>query len=725
LATSVGVSAQQPEVVASANPKSLVVELQQSKGRSLSDRLELYSGIVMKYAGISSMRPKMSAEAGLDLYLAVNNCLSSVQSEGPAASALLPSVIQIWNQTSDSELKRNCLKAASSIAPLDPRTSSLISQALVDNDPAIILDACVCIVIGHIDSIQFAPKLHRLVLSSGKTSYLAYQALGQTNAFDAQYGDEILSELLAHIDELSLDQSAALFSHLTKNGIASDHLISQIGDILAKENRPYVRYAAICSTASITRGLENHAMQMLLDEWNEEDWDDATIKAAQNAIVNLSSANHKANNEIFERTLVHGKLTAKLAIAMAMRQLHPIVSEKVSSALLAAYRDEASSDEMNYRYLTIFADAICSIKQDNLKIAPSVLHLMHLSSDSEDEGSDFLFPSALRILCASGIPKDKKERRYIWSMACRLLAQSNAETITVGAKTFESLPEYWSESVPLLVGKLKEAEVRGGLGTADHQVNHQHGTGWDYNLGSDVYGEVIKVLKNMGAASVPALPVLEQYGRMPDGAILESVRMEARSAVTVILGKTGREVNFDTWILRPNQASSGRSAELIDRVNGNLTDVYGKEWLYGSGSGQITVFIFADIYCPCVRAYTLRIRQFCKKWNSKNVQVIYLFPSKRENLKDIQSFAKRENLPGVVAKDGMQRLAKTFNAEKTAQTIIVDKNGLIRYNGAFDDNIYKPEMVKYRWAGNVVTCLMQGVSFKVNSSLPDSCDLVY
>lgn len=110
----------------------------------------------------------------------------------------------------------------------------------------------------------------------------------------------------------------------------------------------------------------------------------------------------------------------------------------------------------------------------------------------------------------------------------------------------------------------------------------------------------------------------------------------------------------------------------------------------------VTAWVFVDVTCPCVKAYTSRLQALQKSFAPRKVRFVYVFSQPRETVAQALQFAKAQGYNGVVVRDTSQSLLRVFDAPSTTQTYVTDRNGVLRYKGRIDDSTYAPQSVKSR-----------------------------
>ena len=120
----------------------------------------------------------------------------------------------------------------------------------------------------------------------------------------------------------------------------------------------------------------------------------------------------------------------------------------------------------------------------------------------------------------------------------------------------------------------------------------------------------------------------------------------------------------------------------------SLTDVDGRpvEW---TDNAEVRVFCFLGVECPVARFYAARLNELAKKYADQKVVFLGINSNQHDSLSDLQKFAKDLGLGFRQIKDANQGIARIFGATRTAEIVVVDRQGHVSYRGRVDDQ-YAP-----------------------------------
>ena len=128
---------------------------------------------------------------------------------------------------------------------------------------------------------------------------------------------------------------------------------------------------------------------------------------------------------------------------------------------------------------------------------------------------------------------------------------------------------------------------------------------------------------------------------------------------------------------------------------------------------QVVVIFFSCNHCPYVRAWEDRIIQIQADYAGKNVQFIAInandaqkypedgFPKMKERARE-----KDFNFPYLY--DEIQNIARAYHAQCTPEFFVFDRDRILRYHGALDDNFDDPGAVKNKYLQDALEAVLAG-----------------
>lgn len=169
---------------------------------------------------------------------------------------------------------------------------------------------------------------------------------------------------------------------------------------------------------------------------------------------------------------------------------------------------------------------------------------------------------------------------------------------------------------------------------------------------------------------------------------------------------------------QPEQKAEGMQ---IDQKVPPLTvkDINGKSITLPDGKPR--VLFFANLTCPCVKAYDERMKAVHKKYAAKGIEVAYVFSDASDTVPHIRELVANKEYPWRNIVDNDQKMMRLFNVEATTETILIDGKGNLRYHGRVDDNIYEPEKIQSRDLDNAINAVLAGKEVPVKEARALSC----
>jgi thiol-disulfide isomerase/thioredoxin len=141
---------------------------------------------------------------------------------------------------------------------------------------------------------------------------------------------------------------------------------------------------------------------------------------------------------------------------------------------------------------------------------------------------------------------------------------------------------------------------------------------------------------------------------------------------------------------------------------------------------DVVVLVFLANHCPVVTAYEDRIIDFANDYKGKSLKVVAVAVNDidQDRLPGIKQRVKDKGYNFVYGYDGSQKLGKAYGATNTPQFFVFDKDRVIRYTGAMDDNQNEAKVTK-KYLRDAVDALLKGESVEVAETRPVGCGIQY
>lgn len=132
---------------------------------------------------------------------------------------------------------------------------------------------------------------------------------------------------------------------------------------------------------------------------------------------------------------------------------------------------------------------------------------------------------------------------------------------------------------------------------------------------------------------------------------------------------------------------------------------------YKSAKGFIVVFTCN--HCPFAKKYEDRINELAKNYKSKGYILLAINPNDpavepTDSFELMQKRAKEKGFVFPYLFDEGQKIFPQYGATKTPHVFLLDKNRVVKYIGAIDDNVDSADEVKEKYLENAIAALESG-----------------
>ncbi len=125
------------------------------------------------------------------------------------------------------------------------------------------------------------------------------------------------------------------------------------------------------------------------------------------------------------------------------------------------------------------------------------------------------------------------------------------------------------------------------------------------------------------------------------------------------------------------------------------------------------IIIFTCNHCPFAIKYEDRLNDIANRYGALGYQLIAINPNDPEvqpadsyELMKVRAEEKGFTFPYLI--DEGQKIYPQYGATKTPHVYLLDKNRVVKYVGAIDDNVNNPEEVEERYLENALLSLENG-----------------
>jgi len=156
--------------------------------------------------------------------------------------------------------------------------------------------------------------------------------------------------------------------------------------------------------------------------------------------------------------------------------------------------------------------------------------------------------------------------------------------------------------------------------------------------------------------------------------------------------------------------------------NFSLPDLQGRTRHLSDQLGQIMVLNFWSAECPWVQRVDESLRHLRSTWPP---DVVYwpIASNVNESHEEIATAAALREMP-IVLLDGEQSVADLYGAVTTPHFFVVDREGILRYSGAYDDVSFRQRDATRSFLEQAVTALLVERQPDPTETAPYGCALV-
>lgn len=157
----------------------------------------------------------------------------------------------------------------------------------------------------------------------------------------------------------------------------------------------------------------------------------------------------------------------------------------------------------------------------------------------------------------------------------------------------------------------------------------------------------------------------------------------------------------------------------VDGRELSIADVAGKKG---------TLVLFSCKHCPWVKAWEDRIVAIGNSYPKKGIGVIVINPNDpasypEDDFKGMQQQAKEHGYTFPYVMDATSEVARAFGATRTPEAFLFDKDGMLVYHGAIDDNAKDPDKVEAHYLRDALEALIAGKEIAMKETKAIGCSI--
>lgn len=153
-----------------------------------------------------------------------------------------------------------------------------------------------------------------------------------------------------------------------------------------------------------------------------------------------------------------------------------------------------------------------------------------------------------------------------------------------------------------------------------------------------------------------------------------------------------------------------------------LPDLEGKPRSLKDFRNRIVIINFWSAECPWSQRCDGELHSLLEEWGEQ-VTLLTVSSNANESIEMLEHVATERELP-IVLNDSDQTVADLYRAQTTPHLFVLDRDGLLRYQGAFDDITFRQSEATERYLPAAVEALLAGMKPEIAQTIPYGCVLV-
>jgi peroxiredoxin len=137
-----------------------------------------------------------------------------------------------------------------------------------------------------------------------------------------------------------------------------------------------------------------------------------------------------------------------------------------------------------------------------------------------------------------------------------------------------------------------------------------------------------------------------------------------------------------------------------------LQDLQGKHHKLGDHRGKIVIINFWSAECPHSERTDHYIVSLLERWNGE-VELFSIAANRNESLQLVELVAATRGIPRVLV-DAQGQVADLYDAITTPHVFILDREGILRYQGAVDNITFRKREATHFFLQEAVEALLAG-----------------
>jgi peroxiredoxin len=153
-----------------------------------------------------------------------------------------------------------------------------------------------------------------------------------------------------------------------------------------------------------------------------------------------------------------------------------------------------------------------------------------------------------------------------------------------------------------------------------------------------------------------------------------------------------------------------------------LPDLKGKLHSLDHYQGEVVVLNFWSAECPHAERADRELTSYLDQWDNQ-VTLISIASNVNESQELLQRVADERGLP-LVLHDPSGQVADLYTAVTTPHLYVLDQDGIVQYQGAFDDVTFRQRTPSQLYLRQAVEAILAGRSPNPAQTSPYGCTIV-
>jgi len=209
---------------------------------------------------------------------------------------------------------------------------------------------------------------------------------------------------------------------------------------------------------------------------------------------------------------------------------------------------------------------------------------------------------------------------------------------------------------------------------------------------------------------------------------LNPFKMKKLYSITTIVALSLAIMSFTLVNMIDPELTIGAKLPKADK---NMQDVSGKEISLGAAKTDKGVLvIFTCNTCPYVKLSESRIKEYTDLAAKNGIGAVLVNSNEAQradgeddSFAEMKAYYAKQDLKCFYTLDTKSEVADAFGATRTPQCFLFNKDGLLVYKGAIDDNVKDPKAVKNAYLKDALNALAKGEKVGTAESKSIGCTI--